>query len=253
MSPHHQSAGAGEERPGQLATDGFELAIGGAAAGGKAPEGAWGSATGAATVSRESLQEAGAFLRGQGTAHGAQRITRYAIWAAAAIFFTVCAVLVWYKWAQSREEQAVKLALDYAESEAGKGELGRDGRAALYRLAGQYALNTRKAGSAVEAQNQFHKSLTALGGAGGSGRNTTPSCKTSPSPKSNWAVARTRWTPAQSSSGTTPRRKSMRPSATFRTFRREAGRVARGRRPFGRAGTGGAGGRPGFFPLFFAG
>jgi hypothetical protein len=134
----------------------------------KAPEGAWGSATGAATVSRESLQDAGAFPEAKALRTVRQRITRYATWSAAAIFFTVCAVLVWYKWAQARQEQAVKLALDYAESDPGKSELGVDGRAAIYRLAGEHALRARKAGCAVEAQDQFHKSLSVLAHAGGS-------------------------------------------------------------------------------------
>jgi hypothetical protein len=134
----------------------------------KAPEGAWGSATGAATVSRESLQDAGAFPEAKALRTVRQRVTRYATWTAAAIFFTVCAVLVWYKWAQARQEQAVKLALDYAESDPGKSELGVDGRAAIYRLAGEHALRARQAGCAVEAQDQFHKSLSVLARAGGS-------------------------------------------------------------------------------------
>jgi hypothetical protein len=134
----------------------------------KAPEGAWGSATGAATVSRGSLQDAGAFPEATELLTVRQRITRYATWSAAAIFLTVCAVLVWYKWTQAREEQAVKLALDYAESDAGKSELGSDGRAAIYRLAGEHALGARKAGSAAEAQGQFHKSLSLLAQGGGS-------------------------------------------------------------------------------------
>jgi hypothetical protein len=139
----------------------------------KAPEGAWGSTTGSATVSRESLQDAGAFPEAKELQTVRQRITRYATWSAAAIFFTVCAVLVWYKWSQAREEQAVKLALDYAESDAGKSELGRDGRAAIYRLAGEHALRARKAGCAVEAQGQFHRSLTQLNQAAEAGRGTT--------------------------------------------------------------------------------
>ncbi len=134
----------------------------------KAPEGAWGSATGAATVSRESLQDAGAFPEAKELLTVRQRITRYATWSAAAIFLTVCAGLVWYKWAQAREEQAVKVALDYAESDAGKSELGRDGRAAIYRLAGEHALRAGTAGSAVDAQGQFHRSLSVLAGGGGS-------------------------------------------------------------------------------------
>jgi hypothetical protein len=134
----------------------------------KAPEGAWGSATGAATVSRESLQDAGAFPEAKALRTVRQRVTRYATWTAAAIFFVVCAVLVWYKWAQARQEQAVKLALDYAESDPGKSELGVDGQAAIYRLAGEHALRARKAGCAVDAQGQFHQSLSVLSRAGGS-------------------------------------------------------------------------------------
>jgi hypothetical protein len=134
----------------------------------KAPEGAWGSTRAAAAVSRESLQDAGAFPEAKALRTVRQRITRYATWSAAAIFFTVCAVLVWYKWTQAREEQAVKLALDYAESDTGKSELDRDGRAAIYRLAGEHALRARKAGCAVDAQDQFHKSLSVLARAGGS-------------------------------------------------------------------------------------
>ncbi len=128
----------------------------------KAPEGAWGSATGAATVSRESLQDAGAFPEAKALLTMRQRITRYSLWAGAAVFFTVCAVLIWIKWTQAREEQAVKVGLDYAESDAGKGELGRDGRAAIFRLAGEYALRTRKAGCATAAQDLFHKRLGPL-------------------------------------------------------------------------------------------
>ena len=133
----------------------------------KAPEGAWGSTRAAATVSRESLQEAGAFPEAKELLTVRQRITRYSIWSAAAIFFTVCAVLVWIKWTQAREEQEVKLALDYAQSGPGKKELGRDGQAAIYRLAGEQALRTHKAGCAVAAQDQFHRSLSLLGQAAG--------------------------------------------------------------------------------------
>jgi len=139
----------------------------------KAPEGAWGSTTGTASVSRESLQDAGAFPEAKALRTVRQRITRYATWSAAAIFLTVCAVLVWYKWAQAREEQAVKLALDYAESDPGKSDLGRDGRAAIYRLAGEHALRARKAGCAVDAQDQFHKSLSTLARAAGAGDSAT--------------------------------------------------------------------------------
>jgi hypothetical protein len=139
----------------------------------KAPEGAWGSTRAATAVSRESLQDAGAIPEAKALLTVRQRITRYAMWSAAAIFFTVCAVLVWYKWAQAREEQAVQIALDYAESDAGKTELGRDGQAAIHRLAGEHALRSRKAGSAVAAQEQFHKSLTSLSRAAEAGRGAT--------------------------------------------------------------------------------
>ena len=57
-------------------------------------------------------------------------------------FVTVLAVLGYLKWRDSRAAQGAETAVAYAESDAGKGELGAAGRAAIYRLAGEYALRT---------------------------------------------------------------------------------------------------------------
>ena len=136
----------------------------------KAPEGAWSSAAGAAMVSREALHDAGAIPEAKALLTVRQRIVRYTWIAGVAVFVVVCAVLGYLKWAEATEAKALDAALGYAESSAGQGELGRDGRAAVYRLAGEYFLRKREPGGAAKAREQFEKSLGLLRPAGGAER-----------------------------------------------------------------------------------
>jgi len=136
----------------------------------KAPEGTWSSAAGAAMVSREALHDAGAIPEAKALLTVRQRIVRYTWIAGVAVFVVVCAVLGYLKWAEATEAKALDAALGYAESAAGQGELGRDGRAAVYRLAGEYFLRKREPGGAAKAREQFEKSLGLLRPAGGAER-----------------------------------------------------------------------------------
>jgi hypothetical protein len=127
----------------------------------KAPEGAWGSAAAAALVSRESLREAGAVPQKKEPVSLSRRIVRIAAWAGGAILLIVLAVLGYLKWLDTREEQAAESALSYADG-PGKADLGPYGRAAVYRLAGDYYLRTRQPGCAKSAHDAFEKSLAAV-------------------------------------------------------------------------------------------
>ena len=118
-------------------------------------------------VSREALHDAGAIPEAKALLTVRQRIVRYTWIAGAAVFVVVCAVLGYLKWAEATEAKALDAALAYAESAAGQGELGRDGRAAVYRLAGEYFLRKREPGDASKAREQFEKSLGLLRPAGG--------------------------------------------------------------------------------------
>ena len=136
----------------------------------KAPEGAWSSAAGAAMVSREALHDAGAIPEARAQLTVRQRVVRYTWVAGVVVFVVVCAVLGYLKWAEAVEAKALDAALSYAESAAGKGELGREGQAAVYRLAGDYFLRQREAGGAAKAREQFEKSLGLLRQPGGAER-----------------------------------------------------------------------------------
>ena len=126
-----------------------------------APEGAWGSAAAAATVSREALKEAGAIPTKAAPVPLGRRIVRYTLWSAGGVAALVLLVLGYLKWRDSRAEQGVDAAVAYAESDAGKAELGGAGRSAIYRLAGQYALRAAAPDSGKRARAFFEKGLQA--------------------------------------------------------------------------------------------
>ena len=138
----------------------------------KAPEGAWGSAAAGARVSREALQEAGAVPQARAQLTAGQRVVRYTTWAGVGVFVAVIASLGYLKWTEVRETKSLDGALAYAASDSGKAELGRDGRAAVHRLAGEYYLRKRDADGTKSAHDQFGKGLGLLGPAaeGGSER-----------------------------------------------------------------------------------
>src|SRR6202007_2413388 len=92
---------------------------------------------------------------------------------AGVVLLIVAAILGYSKWVQTREDYAMQSALDYAESEQGKAALGRDGRAAVYRLVGEYAVRKHQAGSAAASRERFEKSLSALGPATDAGGSAT--------------------------------------------------------------------------------
>ena len=126
-----------------------------------APEGAWGSANTAATVSREALQEAGAVPTKAAPVPLSRRVVRYTLWSAGGVAAFVLAVLGYLKWRDTRAEHGVETALAYAESDAGKAELGAAGRAAIYRLAGEHALRAGQADGGKRARSLFEKGLQA--------------------------------------------------------------------------------------------
>ncbi|HVS35799.1 MAG TPA: hypothetical protein VMS17_09470 [Gemmataceae bacterium] len=126
-----------------------------------APEGAWGSTTAAATVSRESLQEAGAVPVKRPPMSRSRRIIRYAVWSLGGLVVFGCLVLGYLKWRGNRADQGVETAVAYADSDPGKTELGGAGRAALYRLAGEYALRAAEPTSGKRAHDLIGKSLAA--------------------------------------------------------------------------------------------
>ena len=159
----------------------------------KAPEGAWSSAAGAAMVSREALHDAGAIPEARALLTVRQRVVRYTWVAGVAVFVVVCAVLGYLKWAEAVEAKALDAALGYAESAAGQGELGRDGRAAIYRLAGDYFLRQRETGGAARRGSSSRRVWACCVRPGG--RNATRRCRTSPFPSWKWAVPLRKWTP----------------------------------------------------------
>ncbi len=130
-----------------------------------APEGAWGSANAAAPVSRESLQEAGAVPVKKEPVPLSRRIVRYALWSGGPVAVIVLAVLGYLKWRDSRAAQGAETAVAYAESDAGKAELGAAGRAAIYRLAGEYTLRAGRPDSGKRACALFEKSFQAANAA----------------------------------------------------------------------------------------
>ncbi len=126
-----------------------------------APEGAWGSAAAAATVSREVLREAGAVPQKIEPVPLSRWIVRYSLWCAGGVVALLLVIFGYLKWRDSRAERGTETALAYAESDAGKTELGPAGRSALYRLAGEYALRAGRPDSGKRACALFEKGLQA--------------------------------------------------------------------------------------------
>ena len=126
-----------------------------------APEGAWGSRVAAATVSREALREAGAVPQKTGPVPLTRRIVRYAAWSGGTVLVLGGLVLGYLKWRDSRAEQGVETAVAYADGDPGKAALGGAGRAAIYRLAGEYERRAGQPDSGKRARDQFEKGLAA--------------------------------------------------------------------------------------------
>ncbi len=161
VQTHHQGPRAGEARSHELAAGGPKPAVRRQRETDAAPEGAWGSAAAAATVSREALQEAGAVPQKKEPVPLSRWIVRYSLWSAGGVAALLLVVFGYLKWRDSRAEQGAETALTYAESDAGKTELGPAGRSALYRLAGQFALRAGRPDSGKRARALFEKGLQA--------------------------------------------------------------------------------------------
>ena len=65
------------------------------------------------------------------------------------------------KWRDSRAEQGVETAVAYADGDAGKAALGAAGRAAVYRLAGEFYRRAAQPDSGKRARDLFDKGLAA--------------------------------------------------------------------------------------------
>jgi hypothetical protein len=131
----------------------------------KPPEGAWGSTGRAGSVSVEALQEAQALpSRKRIPLTVREWVFRGAVAAAAVLVVAGGAVWAWTWWAHGREEQSVLEALAYADSDDGKAQLGGEGRASLYLLAGEYSLRTKRGKCAAASKERMEKALSFLTG-----------------------------------------------------------------------------------------
>ncbi len=121
-----------------------------------APEGTWDA--GATTrVGLESLEAAGALPQEPRTW---REKLRPAVYAAAGLGVLLAGTLLVMGWLnRSREQRALKRALDYAASD----KASPQDKAALHLGAGAYFVHGKRTGSADEARKQFAKALGALG------------------------------------------------------------------------------------------
>jgi hypothetical protein len=127
-----------------------------------APEGAWGTATSAGTVSKQALLEAEVIPVQREPWTLRQKITR-GVLAACALAFIAGGTMLFLNWRNNaRENDAVKRTLDYV-ADAGKAKLNREGIASLHVSLGTYYLRTKKGEAAKEAREQFQKALNAVG------------------------------------------------------------------------------------------
>jgi hypothetical protein len=133
-----------------------------------APEGAWGTATSASTVSREALEEADVlpdrYYRPLTTRQKVMRGVFAAAGLGVVLFILVLGV-GW--WLSSREARALKDVESYAGSEAAKKKVGPEGVAALYAALGEYHLRSKRPGGSKEAQAYFQKAVEVLTPQGG--------------------------------------------------------------------------------------
>jgi hypothetical protein len=125
-----------------------------------APEGAWGS-TAPRRVSTEALDEAGLIPQKRVPRTVGQQVRRGLLAAVAVAVVAVAAVGGWKWWSAGRQERALKAALAFADSDAGK-RLGPAAQAALRTGAGEYFARGRKPQGAPRAAEQLGKALGLL-------------------------------------------------------------------------------------------
>jgi hypothetical protein len=126
-----------------------------------APEGAWGTATSAGTVSKQALLEAEVIPVQREPWTLRQKITR-GVLAACALAFVAGGTMLFLNWrTNSREKAALQRTLDYV-ADASKAKLNREGIASLHVSLGTYYLRTKKGEAAKEAREQFQKALNAV-------------------------------------------------------------------------------------------
>jgi transposase-like protein len=134
------------------------------------PEGAWGSAK-AEHVSRDALLEADVLPdRRKISLTTRQKIRRGIGYGAVGACALIAAIII-FRWAMSSSEQrALNGVIAFADSDDAKAKVGREAVAVLDVAAGEYYLQTKRDGSAIEAKKQFEKALKQLNsGAAGPG------------------------------------------------------------------------------------
>jgi hypothetical protein len=130
-----------------------------------APEGAWGS-TSANAVSQEALEAAAVLPKVREPVPLGRKI-KWGVAVASVLCLVAGGALFTYNWFTSgRGEKAVKQALQYADSEDAKKQLGREGVAALHCLAGEFYLRSRQSECAKKAREQFEKASSQLSASG---------------------------------------------------------------------------------------
>src|SRR5262249_34136642 len=132
------------------------------------PEGAWGSATSASTVSREALEEAAVLPDRYSQPLTTRQKVMRGVFAAAALGVVVLVLALgagW--WLSSRQARTLKNLEEYAASAEAKKKIGPEGAAALYVALGEFHLRSKRPGGAKEAQTYFQKAVEALTPQGG--------------------------------------------------------------------------------------
>jgi hypothetical protein len=164
MQTHHQSAGTEKvEKIDWRKTNAAGLPTGARRPDEPVPEGAWGTATSASTVSREALEEADVLPdRYSQPLTVQQKIMRGLLIGAGVVAFLIVLGVGIGWWLSSRETQTVKSVQDYANSEAATEKIGREGVAALHVALGEYHLRTRRPECAKEAKKEFAKAIEIL-------------------------------------------------------------------------------------------
>jgi hypothetical protein len=133
------------------------------------PEGAWAS-TSISAASRQALEQAGVIRQERPPIPLAKKIKWGAVAAGGAAALVLAAVLVVQWVGRSREQRALQLALDYANSDTALKQVGREGQALLHAGAGQYYLRANKAGPdgntgpAEQAKKEFDRAQSLLDG-----------------------------------------------------------------------------------------
>lgn len=125
------------------------------------PEGAW-DQTQATKVNTGALVEAGVLDEKKVPLTRGQKIKRGLILASVAGVLLAGGLIGSRWWGQKKQVQALKVVLDYANSDTARKQVGPEGLAVLHVGAGQYLVGTRDRNCGVEARNQFEGALKLL-------------------------------------------------------------------------------------------